>query len=199
MGSQALRPYAHKFSPKKYTQHQLFACLVLKTFFKIDYRGLAALLADYDALRWLLGMPVVPHFTTFQKASRRLLKASLARKLFNSTVRRFLKRRRHVQRVALDSTGIECGYRSLYYVRRRQNRTKPWETIAYSRYAKLEAAFDCQSHLMLAALVGRGPKVDVNRFVPLLDATSAMIVKSFALGIDLPVQLQRKNFIRVIF
>jgi hypothetical protein len=44
-------------------------------------------------------------------------------------------------------------------------------TLLYSRYAKLEASFDCKSHLILAASVGRGPQPDINRFVPLLDAT----------------------------
>ena len=43
---QALRPYAHKYSPKKFTQPQLFACLVLKTFFKTDYRGIVIYLED---------------------------------------------------------------------------------------------------------------------------------------------------------
>jgi hypothetical protein len=33
--------YSHRFSPKKSTQHQLFACLVLKPLLKTDYRGLA--------------------------------------------------------------------------------------------------------------------------------------------------------------
>jgi transposase len=114
VGHAALPLYAHKFSPKTYTQPQLFACLVLKIFFKTDYRGLAILLRDFDALRWLLGLQTVPHFTTFQKASRRLLKAAPARQLLNTTVRRFLGRRRRLRRVAVDSTGLECGHRSLY-------------------------------------------------------------------------------------
>ena len=71
------------------------------------------------ALRWLLGLKRVPHYTTFQKASRRLLKAVRARRLFRTTIGRFLGRRRRLRRVALDSTGLECGHRSLYYVRRR--------------------------------------------------------------------------------
>ena len=66
----------HKFSPKKFTQHQLFACLVLKTFLKTDYRGLAAHLADHFDIREPY-LETVPHFTTPQKASRRLLCASL--------------------------------------------------------------------------------------------------------------------------
>jgi hypothetical protein len=182
VGSAVLRLYAHKFSPKKYTQPQLFACLVLKTFFKTDYRGLAVLLHDYDALRWYIGLRAVPHFTTFQKASRRLLKFASARRLFRDTIRRFLKRRQRLKRVAVDSTGLDCGQRSLYYVRRRAGRTKRWQTVAYSRYAKLEAAFDCQSHLLVAALVGRGPRPDTDRFVPLLDAVLAQVRVNAILG-----------------
>jgi hypothetical protein len=37
-----LRPYAHRFSPKLCTQPQLFVCLVLKTSFKTDYRGVCS-------------------------------------------------------------------------------------------------------------------------------------------------------------
>src|SRR5205085_10371319 len=70
----ALPLYSHRCSPKKFTQHQLFACLVLKTFLKTDYRGLAAHLVDHSDLRAVLGLVAVPHFTTPQKASRRLLR-----------------------------------------------------------------------------------------------------------------------------
>jgi len=175
VGRQALRRYARKFSPKVYTQPQLFACLVLKTFLKTDYRGVAAHLADHSDIREALALRDLPHFTTLHKASRRLLRQPRARRLFRTTVRRFLKRRRRVPRAALDSTGVDCGHASRYYVRRRHGSTKQWQTVAYSRYAKLEASFDCATHLMLAALVGRGPRVDTDRFVPLLDATLANV------------------------
>jgi Transposase DDE domain len=173
IGQRCLRPYAHKFSPHTYTQPQLFACLVLKTFFRTDYRGISELLCDFTDLQDALELKFVPHFTTLQKASTRLLLVPKARHLFQRTVRRFLKRRQRVQRVAFDSTGLGLGRRSLYYVRRRQKLDLPWQTVAYGRFAKLEAAVDCDSHLFLAVLVGRGPAVDVNRFVPLLQATMA--------------------------
>jgi Transposase DDE domain len=163
--------YAHPCSPKKYTQHQLFVCLVLKVFFKADYRKLTAIVQDFDALRAYLGLTCVPHFTTLQKASQRLLRAPYARRLFQGVVRRFLGRRRRLKRAAMDSTGLDLGSRSAYYVRRRQAGQPGKKRVLYSRFAKLEASFDCHSHLILAALVGRGPRVDVDRFVPLLDAT----------------------------
>jgi len=70
----ALPAYAHRFSPKKFTQHQLFACLVLKEFLKTDYRGLVGVLADCTDLCAAIELEPVPHFTTFQKAADRLLK-----------------------------------------------------------------------------------------------------------------------------
>lgn len=69
----ALPRYPHKFSPKIYTQPQLFACLVLKTFFHTDYRGITQLLTDLPELVRTLGLKTVPDFTTLQKAACRLL------------------------------------------------------------------------------------------------------------------------------
>jgi hypothetical protein len=51
VANKVLRPYCHKFSPKLYTQPQLFACLVLKTFYKTDYRGIAMQLHEFSELR----------------------------------------------------------------------------------------------------------------------------------------------------
>jgi hypothetical protein len=182
VATQRLRPYAHKFSPKKFTQPQLFACLVLKTFLKTDYRGLVAHLADHSDIRHALDLQNVPHFTTPQKASRRLLRQPSARRLFRTSVRRFLGRRRRLPRVALDSTGLDCGHASRHYIRRRNGNAKQWQVVAYSRFAKLEAAFDCDSHLMIGVLASRGPRPDTNRFVPLLDATLANVQVDAALA-----------------
>jgi hypothetical protein len=114
VATEALRPFAHKYSPKKFTQPQLFACLVLKTFLKTDYRGVVAHLADHSDVRGALALKNIPHFTTLQKASRRRLRQPRARRLFRAKLRRFLRRRRRVPRAALDSTGSDCGHASRY-------------------------------------------------------------------------------------
>lgn len=175
VATKALRPYAHKYSPKLYTQPQLFVCLVLKTFFKTDYRGIVVLLQDLPDLRHATGLRGVPHFTTLQKASCRLLRLPRARRLLGATIRRLLPRRRRVQRAAFDSTGLDCGHRSYYYVRRRSATNKKWQRVTYSRYAKLELAVDTVNHVVLAARAGRGPRPDTDRFVPLLKATLAQV------------------------
>jgi len=69
-----LPAYSSKFSRKDYTQHQLSACLALKTFFKTDYRGAVQLLHDFAELREELGLADVPHYSTLCYAAQRLLK-----------------------------------------------------------------------------------------------------------------------------
>jgi hypothetical protein len=175
VGTNALRLYAHKYSPKKFTQPQLFACLVLKTFFKTDYRGIVAKLSDLSDLPQTLGLGAIPHFTTLQKAAVRLLRQPRARRLLHTTVRRYFGRRRRRPRAAFDSSGLDCGHASRYFIRRRVRKGTPWQTVAYSRYAKLELSVDCASHVIVGVLTGRGPRVDTDRFVPLLDATLEII------------------------
>jgi hypothetical protein len=74
LAQEALPAYSSKFSRKDFTQHQLFAVLTLKTFFKTDYRGVVQLLKDFAELRQELGLDEVPHYSTLCKAAPRLLK-----------------------------------------------------------------------------------------------------------------------------
>lgn len=70
----ALPPYSSKHSPKTFTQHQLFAMLVLRPFFKTDYRGLVQLLHDLPDLCNVLELTKIPHDSTLKYAQDRLLK-----------------------------------------------------------------------------------------------------------------------------
>ena len=84
---QSLAAYSHLFSPKKFTQHQLFAVLVLKEFMRCDYRKVTQLLEECPDLCREIGLEPVPHFTTIQKASKRLLTFAGTRSLLKSTVK----------------------------------------------------------------------------------------------------------------
>ena len=66
-GEAALRRYSHKFSPKVYTQPQLFACLAVKVFLKTDCRGLTVLLDEWPDLAGAIGLARIPHWTTLQR------------------------------------------------------------------------------------------------------------------------------------
>ena len=58
----------------------------------------------------------------------------------------------------------------------------PKEKVRYSRYAKLETAFDCATHLIVGAIPRRGPAVDTDRFVPLLDEALRQVKITVALA-----------------
>ncbi len=76
VAKRTLPEYAHRCSPKKFTHHQLLACLVLKTFYRTDYRGVVAMLAEWSDLRAAIGLNDVPHFTTLHKTAQEPVKAA---------------------------------------------------------------------------------------------------------------------------
>jgi Transposase DDE domain len=171
----SLPAYSHVCSPKKFTQHQLFACLVLKNFLKADYRGVVGHLNDHPSLLALLELKTVPHFTTLQKASRRLLASRPARRLLERTIRARYGRRRRIRSAAVDSTGLECSSASAYFVRRRKRVSEPWKKVVYHRYPKLGVVSDNDRHFILAMRAGRGPRPDVDEFATLVgEAQRAM-------------------------
>lgn len=176
----ALPAYSHANSPRRYTQHQVFACLVLKSSMKLDYRGVTALLADCPELRASIGLARTPHYTTLQKAGVRLLSAPAARALLDATVarpmprargrpgRRPRRRRRRVETLAIDSTGLESRHASRYFIRRKAKGSDAIQEATYRRFPKLGLACDCSDHMIIEAAAGVGPRPDVDEFRGLL-------------------------------
>ena len=170
---QALPPYAHLFSPKKFSQPQLLACLVLKEFLRLDYRGFACHLADHPDLAELIGMKVVPHFTTFQKAAVRLLAAVPSRQMFDAVLKQAHQvgvQKHRVRLVAMDGTGLESRHVSRYFTKRQAD-GNPRSHGTYTHFPKVVFAVDCQSHMILAAVPGRGPATDLVQFDQVLSET----------------------------
>lgn len=167
IGKLSLPDYAHKYSPKTYTQPQLFACLVLKEFLHRDYRGIEDLLKDTPDLAAVIELDKVPDFTTLQKASKRLLRSADASRLLDMTVRlgKFLgKLQAPLPRAALDGTGLESHHASAYYVRRQAKGGKSEQKLTYQRFPKAGLVSDCKSHMILAVVPGRGPGPDIVHF-----------------------------------
>jgi hypothetical protein len=166
-GRDAFSDYSHVFSPHKFRQPQLFACLVLKEFEKKDYRGVRQLLLDCADLREAIGLKIVPHYTTLQKASRRLLALPHVRKLLANTVKRVFKRRRTVRYAAGDSSGFDAQQASRYYIHRRDtnksDENRPKKRVSYKRYGKLMIVVCTTSHVILGAVASEGPTPDIDQ------------------------------------
>jgi len=165
VGKEAFSDYSHKFSPKKFTRPQLFACLVLKEFERKDYRGACQLLIDCSDLRTAIGVGAVPHFTTLQKASRRLLKLDSARLLIADTLRRIRGLPKTVPYAAVDSSGFDAHHASRYFIWRTKVNKKgkePKKRATYKRYGKLMLIISCATHAILAAVPSAGPTPDID-------------------------------------
>jgi hypothetical protein len=166
-GKEAFSDYSHVYSPHKFTQPQLFACLVLKEFEKKDYRGIRQLLLDCPDLRQAIGLASVPHYTTLQKASRRLLRQNRVRVLLDDTVRRIRRRRKNVQHAAIDSSGFDAHHASRYFIWRRDNQKerekRPKKRVSYRKFGKLMLIVCCATHAILAAVASAGPTPDIDQ------------------------------------
>jgi hypothetical protein len=171
IAKESLPAYAHRFSPKKFTQHQLFACLVLKSMFNLDYRGVVAMLSDCTDLCRAIELKCIPHYTTLQKAARRLLNQPCARRLHDRTIRDAEERRilrPTTALAAVDASGFESHHCSRYFIQRRhrgQKRLKNplFQTTTYRRFPKASIVADGDSHLILACATSRGPSSDITQ------------------------------------
>jgi hypothetical protein len=73
----SLDKYSSHYSRKDFTQHQLFAILSLRIFFRVDYRGIVQIFKDFTDLQKALGLKKIPHYSTLCYAEQRLLKKGL--------------------------------------------------------------------------------------------------------------------------
>jgi hypothetical protein len=169
-GQESLPDYRHRKSPKKFTQPQLFACLVVQEFRCLDYRGIWVLLQEWPELRHVLGLQKVPHFTTLWAASQRLLAESKAEALLDGVLRRCRKAGilgKRTPLAAIDSTGLESRHVSHYYTQR----TKTQKGHYKNHYPKLSVVGDTANHLILGGGVDRGPQPDLTEARPTVRET----------------------------
>lgn len=76
-----LPEYSHPCSPKSYTQHQLFALMVLRQAQNMDYRTFEQHVREWSDLCELLDLRGVPDHSTLHKAEERLLKKGASQRI----------------------------------------------------------------------------------------------------------------------
>ncbi len=165
VAEESIPRYSDRFSPKKFTQHQRFACLVLKEFLRTDYRGVARMLAECGDLCLAIDLERLPHFSTLQQAATRLLQGTLR------TARQQKQLTKRIEFAAFDASGFETHHTSRYFVRRRdkpKNAGKRRSPTSCRRFPKMAVLTDCQSHLVLAMHFERGPGPDITHLRQLL-------------------------------
>lgn len=146
-----LAEYAHVNAPKKFTQPQLFACLILKAITGATYRRTEEMLALMPAVREAIGLGAVPRFTTLQAFADRPDILPLIDAVMKSLGRAAMKHGR--QDAALDGTGVETTSASAHFVSRAGRKR--------TRFVKLMLAVLCTSVMPAALVVGWGPTNDL--------------------------------------
>ncbi|HYF05378.1 MAG TPA: transposase [Patescibacteria group bacterium] len=167
--------YYSKFSRYTFTLPQLMICLVLKEFFKTDYRGISAILSDSSDLQRVLELRTIPHFTTLQKAAHKLLSTSRFKKILRGILTLARKQKLlspTIAIAALDGTGFESHHISRYFVHR--THVTGAQTTHYTRFPKV-GIITSLTHLILSAVPERGPRFDSTHFVPALQRLIAVV------------------------
>jgi transposase len=163
-----LPEHSSRFSPKKYTQAQLFVCLVLKTFFNVDYRGIVEILNDSPELCKDFGLKNVPHFTTLHKALKRLLRYKNVKRLLENTCKAIMKDHKTVELAAVDGSGLQSGHISPYFCKKRSKGNKQHRKSRLTKYPKMGIVVDTSNHMILSVITERGPGSDSGHFEKIL-------------------------------
>ena len=195
-GKNALPDYGHKYSRQDFTCAQLFAILVLRKFFKQDYRTTVQFICEWSDLRDILDLTdKVPHYTTLQKSNAKLLNDAMLRKLLKQTLEQFYRYSKHaviddddfawiarIDQAAGDSTGFAANRCSQYFTNRKKHRKKrgkdgPAEQrVTYRRFPKLGIVIDCATHMILSHVRSQGPRPDVDQLLPLMENMTGQVV-----------------------
>jgi hypothetical protein len=160
---EVLPTYGHRFAPKKFTQPQLAACMVLKTFLRQDYRGVCALLALSAQLRKALGLQCVPHYSTLAHFSKRVLSEEVLASLISEVVRRAGGPEKVA--LALDATGLETTSASAHFTARSGRKGR--------KYVKLTLSVTVGGMLVYGAAAGWGPTNDKTHAPSVLEQSIA--------------------------
>lgn len=153
LGRRHLAEHAHKFAPKKFTQPQLFACLIIKAHLGCTYRKAEELLTLMPRVREAIGLRGVPRFTTLQAFADRpeimaLIDGVLA--TIGRAEAKFLP-----QDAALDGTGLEVTSASAHFVSRAGRRR--------TRFVKVMLGVLCAAVMPMALVVDWGPSHDMKQ------------------------------------
>ena len=151
--------YSSKYSKRTYTQHQHIAILVLKTYLRLDYRGVCDLLNEMNNIYTLLNLKQIPHFTTIQKFLKRFNPI-----LFDKLIAKIICSFNSLNNItiALDASGFSSSYSSNYYVMRINKESKK------RHFLKSTIVIDTDKQLILGVLLRKGPSNDNKDFQPIL-------------------------------
>lgn len=154
--------YAHKFSPHRFTLPQLAACVLLKEYRQLDWRGIEALLELSPPLRRCLRLRAAPDYSTLWRFAQRQLGVRRLGQLIEQVLALLALGRVNV---AVDSTGLDPGRTSGYFMACQRRRRR------HKRYLKLSLSVVVGPLVAASAVADWGPCNDKTELPQLLTQT----------------------------
>lgn len=149
-----VRRYSHKFSKKMYGNLTHIVLLALRQEFDKSYRDIEDILDVCTEILNLLGIKQAPHFTTLQKAAKRL-RVQFLEKVMSG----FLLLTMSLSiRTSIDATGFQLTRASSYYINVLKRDKKSRRKI--KKHMKLSAFVDLDHQLIISQKIRRGPAHD---------------------------------------
>lgn len=157
------RKYNSKYSKKMYNNHIHIALLAIRQRMDKSYRDFCDVLDVCTELLEVLGMDRAPHFTTLQKAAKRL-RIQFLEKVMAGFV--LLTTTVHV-RTGIDATGLQPTRASVHYTKVLKKNKSARRRIR--KYIKLTAFADLGKQLIISQKIRRSPAHDNIDFKPVVE------------------------------
>ncbi len=164
LGRKYMSSYSHQQAPKKFTQPQLFTCLILRMYLKTTYRGVIEYLEVAGELRHAMGLSSVPHYSTLKRFADRSHIQAIVDTLLAAIISEFAD---GDTAVALDSTGLETTSASAHFNTRRGRKRK--------QYVKVSVSVTGKTMLPIGVVIDWGPRNDKAEAPELLRKTASAI------------------------
>jgi hypothetical protein len=168
LGRRCLPAFSSRFSRQDFTLAQLFACLALRQFYNLSYRGTQQLLQDSPGWRRAIGLKRTPDHNTLCDASGKILQDANVQKMLDHLVQCFADAgllKLDEKPLSVDASYYESRHISRYYERRRKQSESKAETDARRSAAvkslpKMGLAIAAACHVILGIWVGTGAGAD---------------------------------------
>ncbi len=155
LSQRVVAPYSHLKSPHRFTQPQLFACVLLMFYVRKSYRDMEEWLLACEAVCQELALKEIPDHSTLNRTYHRM-----RLKLLDTLQRTLLDELQPSESaIAFDTTGYSPTQASLHYLARCGRK--------YDHFYKGAYAVGIDSQLILAAVSGLGPGADTGFLEPL--------------------------------
>lgn len=157
-----VRKYSTKFSKKTFNNWVHIVLLALRQVMDKSYREFCDIMDVCTEILQLLGITNTPHFTTLQKAAKRL-KASFLERVMSGFI---LFSMAIYVRTGIDATGLQPTRASSHYTTVLKRNKKARRKIR--RYIKLSTYVDLDKQIIISQKIRRSPAHDNRDFKPVV-------------------------------